>query len=94
MNGNNQEPGLVIHARNHKQCQSFKALGVLDADGSPAVARCTHKSQVVATEAARRDDGKRGVMALCGECLTILQQQHGPGFVYVQIIEPDTEYKP
>ena len=68
-----------------RQCQAEKPNGYsfMTLGGSPGLERCTATPTVIVTEIHPGSDGRRGSMALCDECLAVLNQQ-APGTVTVE----------
>ena len=64
------------------QCQAEKSNGVnfMTLGGRREMVRCTNKPVVIAVEDEPGEDGERGSMSLCSECLTVFTKQMPKGF--------------
>ena len=61
-----------------KQCQAEKRIGsAWSLGGVPEFKRCTEKPVVIAYEIQPGDDGEKGSMSLCSDCMNKFKSQMG-----------------
>lgn len=71
-----------------KQCQAEKPNGntFMTLGGRPGLVRCEALPKVIVTEMVPGDDDEHGAMSLCGQCLTVFNEQSGTPMVTVEVI--------
>ena len=74
-----------------EQCQAEKPNGntFMTVGGMPGLERCTNKPLFIATEKKPGEDGQKGSMSLCADCLVVFLRQVPNGYADVQTITPE-----
>lgn len=84
--GKKSPPPLIPPDR--KRCQAEKPNGAnfMTLGGRPELVRCSNKPSVIATETKPGEDGRKGSISLCADCLKVFQRQLPPGFATFEVI--------
>ncbi len=61
-----------------KRCQAERKSGSFMIFGPRRMVRCGNKPVCIATQAEKDEDGRKGSMSLCGDCVRILVNKMGP----------------
>jgi len=74
-----------------KRCQAEKPNGVnfMTLGGRREMVRCSNKPTVIITETKPGEDGQKGSMSLCPDCLIVFRDQCPRMSVVVTLIEED-----
>lgn len=72
-----------------ERCQAeLPAPGPFTMGGAIGVRpRCDSRPEVIVTEKVPGDDGLKGSMSLCGNCLIVFNEQDGTPDVFVEVIK-------
>lgn len=69
-----------------KQCQAEKPNGntFMTLGGQPGLVRCENTPLFIVTEKEPGEDGQKGSMSLCAECLEVFLKQMPAGYADVE----------
>jgi len=72
-----------------KRCQAEKPNGqsFMTFGGGHKMIRCTNKPLFIVTEKKPGEDGLKGSMTLCADCLTVFLEQMPDGYAEVALID-------
>ena len=71
---------MALAPPDKKRCQAEKLSGSFMTLGPRHMERCTNLPTVIATEKKPGEDGQKGSMSLCEDCLEIFKQKFPKGY--------------